>query len=225
MPLAHVGEGGGQSDGAGDMFAAAAPPQLDREVALEKLRALLEDPSVLKIGHNLKYDLIVLGRLGIDIAPYDDTIVMSFDLDAGLHGHGMDELAATHLSHSCIAYKDVTGAGKKAIGFHQVDLKTATRYAAEDADVTLRLWRRFKRRLPYEQATRVYEQVDRALPAVIAGMERHGIKVDREKLADLSTGFSHQIVELEGVIHGLAGGPFTIGSPSSWATCCSSGWA
>ncbi len=207
IPLGHVGEGG-----ASDMFA-QRPAQLDRDMALAKLKPLFEDPAVLKIGHNLKYDLIVLGRLGIDVAPYDDTIVMSFDLDAGLHGHGMDELAATHLSHSCIAYKDVTGTGKKAIGFHQVDLKAATRYAAEDADVTLRLWRRFRPRLPIEGATRVYEMVDRPLAAVIARMERHGIKVDRARLAALSTEFATQMAALETTIHGLAGGPFTIGSP------------
>jgi DNA polymerase-1 len=207
VPLGHEGETGG-----GDMFA-DRPAQLDRDMALAKLKPLLEDPAVLKIGHNLKYDMIVLGRLGVTVAPYDDTIVMSFDLDAGLHGHGMDELAATHLSHSCIAYKDVTGTGKKAIGFHQVDLKAATRYAAEDADVTLRLWRRFRARLPVERATRVYEMVDRPLVSVIARMERHGIKVDRERLAGLSSEFAGQMAELEGVIHGIAGGPFTIGSP------------
>jgi len=168
---------------------------------------------VLKIGHNLKYDMIVLGRLGIDVAPHDDTILMSFDLDAGLHGHGMDELAATHLSHSCIAFKDVVGTGKNQLQFNEIDLAAATRYAAEDADVTLRLWRRFKPRLPAEGATRVYEMVDRPLAPVIAQMERHGIKVDREKLAQLSTEFAHSILELETEIHGLAGGPFTIGSP------------
>ncbi len=208
VPLAHGGT---------DMFA-EKPVQLDAAVALARLKPLLEDASVLKIGHNLKYDLIVLARAyeregGVDVAPYDDTIVLSFDLDAGLHGHGMDELAATHLSHSCIAYKDVVGTGKKALGFHEVDLKAATRYAAEDADVTLRLWRRFRARLPVEGATRVYEMVDRQLPAVVARMERHGIKVDRERLAQLSDEFSTQIAALEGVIHGLAGGPFTIGSP------------
>ena len=203
VPLGHGGS---------DMFA-EKPAQLDREVALAKLKPLLEDLSVLKIGHNLKYDLTVLARLGVDVAPYDDTIVMSFDLDAGRHGHGMDELAATHLSHSCIAYKDVTGTGKKAIGFHEVDLKAATRYAAEDADVTLRLWKRFKARLPVEGSTRVYEMVDRALPAVVSRMERHGIKVDRERLADLSQGFDTQIAALEAEIHGIAGFPFTIGSP------------
>jgi DNA polymerase-1 len=189
------------------------PVQLDRQVALAKLKPLFEDPAVLKIGHNLKYDMIVLGRCGIDVAPHDDTIVMSFDLDAGLHGHGMDELAATHLSHSCIAYKDVVGTGKSQRGFHEIDLAAATRYAAEDADVTYRLWKRFKARLPAEGATRVYEMVDRPLVPVIARMERRGIKIDREKLSALSADFAGQLATLETTIHGLAGAPFTIGSP------------
>ncbi|AOH83555.1 DNA polymerase I [Sphingomonas panacis] len=203
VPLGHGGTG---------LFA-ETPPQIDTAVALAKLKPLLEDPAVLKIGHNLKYDMIVLGRLGIDVAPFDDTILMSFDLDAGLHGHGMDELAATHLSHSCIAFKDVVGVGKSQRQFNEIDLDAATRYAAEDADVTLRLWRRFKPRLAAEQVTRVYEMVDRPLVPVVAQMERHGIKVDREKLAGLSTAFSTQIAGLETEIHALAGGPFTIGSP------------
>ncbi|OYY79714.1 MAG: DNA polymerase I [Sphingomonas sp. 28-62-20] len=203
IPVAHGGT---------DMFA-EKPDQLDKAVVIAKLKPLLEDPGVLKIGHNLKYDMIILGRLGIDVAPYDDTILMSFDLDAGLHGHGMDELAATHLSHSCIAYKEVVGTGKNQRGFGEIDLKTATRYAAEDADVTLRLWRRFKPRLAAEGATRVYEMVDRPLAPVIAQMERHGIKVDRERLAQLSGEFAGQMATLETEIHGLAGEPFTIGSP------------
>ncbi|MFC3578830.1 DNA polymerase I [Sphingomonas hylomeconis] len=203
IPLAHGGT---------DMFA-EVPVQLDRAVALEKLKSLFEDPSVLKIGHNLKYDMIVLARCGLDVAPFDDTIVMSFDLDAGLHGHGMDELAATHLSHSCIAFKDVVGVGKTQRSFAEVDLKAATRYAAEDADVTLRLWRRFKPRLPAESATRVYEMVDRPLVPVIAQMEQHGIKVDATKLSQLSTEFAHQMGALEVQIHAAAGGAFTIGSP------------
>ncbi|MCW3846752.1 DNA polymerase I [Sphingomonas sp. LB-2] len=203
IPLGHGGT---------DMFA-EKPAQVDRKVALAKLKTLFEDPAVLKIGHNLKYDMIVLSRCGLDVAPYDDTIVMSFDLDAGLHGHGMDELAATHLSHSCIAFKDVVGTGKNQLGFHEVDLKTATRYAAEDADVTLRLWRRFKPRLPYEGATRVYEMVDRALVRVVADMELAGVKVDAGALARLSEEFSHQIAALEAEIHAIAGFKFTIGSP------------
>ena len=203
VPLAHGGSG---------LFA-ETPVQLDRDVALAKLKPLFEDPAVLKIGHNLKYDLIVLGRLGVGVAPHDDTILMSFDLDAGLHGHSMDELAATHLSHSCIAFKDVVGVGKSQRSFNEVDLDAATRYAAEDADVTLRLWRRFKPRLVAESATRVYEMVDRPLAPVIAQMEMHGIKVDREKLSSLSNDFAQQIGALEVEIHALAGGAFTIGSP------------
>ena len=138
---------------------------------------------------------------------------MSFDLDAGLHGHGMDELAATHLSHSCIAFKDVVGTGKSQRSFAEIDLTAATRYAAEDADVTYRLWKRFKARLPAEGSTRVYEMVDRPLVPVVARMETRGIKVDREKLAALSADFTTQLAALETVIHGLAGAPFTIGSP------------
>ena len=203
VPVAHGGT---------DMFA-EKPAQIDKDLVIARLKPLLEDPSVLKIGHNLKYDMIVLGRLGITVAPHDDTILMSFALDAGLHGHGMDELAATHLSHSCIAFKDVVGTGKNQRGFGEIDLKTATRYAAEDADVTLRLWQRLKPRLPAEGATRVYEMVDRGLPPVIAGMERHGICVDAGALSRLSTEFSQAIGALEQEIHALAGGPFTIGSP------------
>jgi DNA polymerase-1 len=203
IPLTHGGS---------DMFA-EKPEQLDKPLAIAKLKELFEDPAVLKIGHNLKYDLIVLARRGINVAPYDDTIVMSFDLDAGLHGHGMDELAATHLSHSCIAFKDVVGTGKKQLSFREIDLKTATRYAAEDADVTLRLWQRFKPRLAYEGATRVYEMVDRALVSVIAGMEQQGVKVDAATLARLSDEFSKQMALLEEEIYAIAEFKFTIGSP------------
>ncbi len=203
IPLGHGGT---------DLLA-EVPVQIDVAAALAKLKDLFEDPSVLKIGHNLKFDMIVLGERGIDVAPHDDTIVMSFDLDAGLHSHGMDELAATHLSHSCIAFKDVVGTGKTQRGFHEIDLKAATRYAAEDADVTYRLWKRFRARLPAEGATRVYEMVDRPLVPVIVRMERRGIKVDRDRLAALSAEFAGQIAEREKEVHEMAGTPFTIGSP------------
>ena len=203
VPLKHGGT---------DLLA-ETPQQVDCEPCLAKLKELFEDEAVLKIGHNIKFDMIVLGQRNIHVAPHDDTIVMSFDLDAGRHGHGMDELAATHLSHSCIAFKDVVGVGKSQRGFAEIDLKTATRYAAEDADVTMRLWKRFRARLPGEAATRVYEMVDRPLVPVIARMERHGIKVDRDRLSALSAGFGEQIAALEKEVHDLAGGPFTIGSP------------
>ncbi|ODT92040.1 MAG: DNA polymerase I [Sphingobium sp. SCN 64-10] len=196
-----------------DMFG-EVPPQIPLGEAVKRLRPLLADPGVLKIGHNIKYDLNVLARHGLTVAPIDDTMVMSFDLDAGqsLAGHGMDELAQAVLDHSCISFKDVAGTGKKAISFAQVPLDIATRYGAEDADVTWRLWTRFQPRLHQEGATRVYELVDRPLIPVVAGMERAGIKVDRDHLSRLSGQFAQEIARLEEEIHAEAGQPFAIGS-------------
>jgi DNA polymerase-1 len=196
-----------------DMFG-EVPPQLSLGEVVAQLKPLLVDPGVLKIGHNIKYDLNVLLRHGLDVSPIDDTMVMSFDLDAGqsLAGHGMDEVAHAVLEHTCIAFKDVTGTGKKAISFAQVPLDQATRYGGEDADVTWRLWTRFKPRLHQEAATRVYELVDRPLIPVIAGMERAGIKVDREHLQRLSARFAQEMARLEEEIHAEAGQPFQIGS-------------
>jgi DNA polymerase-1 len=190
------------------------PGQIPAAEALARLKPLLEDPAVLKIGHNFKFDWIVFDRRGICVAPVDDSLVMSFDLDAGgLNSHGMDDLAKKHLDHECIAYKDVCGTGQKQIKFNQVPLDRATEYAAEDADVTLRLWTRFKARLPHERVSRVYERVDRPLVPVVARMEREGVKVDREELNKLSQLFTLQIAELEERICGEAGCRFTIGSP------------
>jgi DNA polymerase I len=203
IPLAH---------GSGDMFAENVT-QVPMDVAIAKLKPLLEDAAVLKIGHNIKYDLNVLARSGINVAPIDDTIVMSFDLDAGKHNHGMDELALIHFGHQCIAFKDVCGTGKSQLTFNQVQLKDATPYAAEDADVTLRLWHLFKPRLSAEKVTRVYERVDRPLVPVLAQMEREGIKVDRAELARMSAEFAEGIAALEVEIHALAGQPFSVGSP------------
>jgi len=196
-----------------DMFG-EVPPQLPLGEAVARLRPLFADEAVLKIGHNIKYDLNVLARYGLAVSPIDDTIVMSFDLDAGqsLAGHGMDEVAHAVLEHTCIAFKDITGTGKKAISFAQVPLDAATRYGGEDADVTWRLWTRFKPRLHQEGATRVYELVDRPLIPVVAGMERAGIKVDREHLSRLSGQFAQDMARLEEEIHGEAGQPFAIGS-------------
>jgi DNA polymerase-1 len=199
--------------GTRDMFA-ERPHQLPLDFVLAKLKPLLEDDAVLKVGQNLKYDLTVLARHGIAISPYDDTIVMSFNLDAGksLGGHGMDEGAKVHLGHTCISFKDVVGTGKNQLSFAEVPLDKATAYAAEDADVTLRLWKLFKPRLHQEGATRIYELVDRPLVNVIAQMEHTGIKVDREHLSRLSSEFTAGIAALETEIHGLAGQPFAIGS-------------
>ena len=203
IPIGHGGDG----------LLSEAPKQLPRDLVLAKLRPLLEDEATLKIGHNLKYDLIVLRRAGVDVTPYDDTMLLSYALDAGRNGHGMDELCNLHLKHCPVAFKDVCGTGRSQITFDKAPLDRATCYAAEDADVTLRLWRRLKPRLPREGLARVYEMVDRPLVPVIAEMERAGIKVDREELARLSGDYAREIMRLEGEIHALAGRPFTIGSP------------
>jgi DNA polymerase I len=190
------------------------PVQLPAALVLARLKPMLEDPAVLKIGHNFKFDWIVFDRRGIKVAPIDDSLVMSFDLDAGgLNSHAMDDLARKHLDHDCLSYKELCGTGQKQIKFNQVPLDRATEYAAEDADVTLRLWTRFKTRLPHERVTQVYETVDRPLVAVVARMEREGVKVDREELRKLSLEFSAQIAALEEQVCGEAGCTFTIGSP------------
>ena len=191
-----------------------APSQLPLQLVLDKMRPLLEDPSVLKIGHNLKYDWVMFNKLGIDLAPIDDTMVMSFDLDAGRSfGHGLEELAKIHFDHDCIPFKQLCGTGAKQITFDKVPLGPATEYAAEDADIALRLWLRLRPRLGQENVTRVYERVDKPLVPVIGRMERRGIKVDREYLARLSREFSEEIAKLEIRIYEAACGPFTIGSP------------
>jgi DNA polymerase-1 len=192
-----------------------APNQLPMAFVLEKLKPLLENPAVLKIGHNFKYDWVMFDKAAIETAPVDDTMVMSFDLDAGrgLGGHGLDELAKQYFDHECIPFKQLCGTGKSQITFDKVPLKEATEYAAEDADITLRLWDRLKPRLAADNVTRVYERVDRPLVPVVSRMERRGIKVDREYLAKLSRDFAEEIVKLEERIYESACGPFTIGSP------------
>jgi len=208
IPLAHGGS---------DMFA-EKPDQVDRDAAITALRPLLEDEAVLKIGQNIKYDINVLARYGIQVSPVDDTMVLSFALDAGrsengMGGHGMDELSQRHLGHTPIAFKDVCGTGRKQIPFGEVPLDKATEYAAEDADVTWRLHQLLKPRLAEEAATRIYERVDRPLIPVVAQMERHGIRVDRARLARLSEEFAKETARLEKQIHQLAGEEFTVGSP------------
>jgi DNA polymerase-1 len=209
IPLGHGGS---------DMFA-EKPEQVDKAEALALLKPLLESDAVLKVGQNIKYDINILARHDVEVAPIDDTMIVSFDLDAGRSedgiggGHGMDELATRHLGHTTLTFKDICGSGKKAIPFGEVPLDRATRYAAEDADVTWRLHRLLRPRLADEGGTRIYERVDRPLIPVVAQMERHGIKVDRERLAGLSTEFATEIGKLETLIHELAGQSFTIGSP------------
>ena len=212
IPLAHVlsnGESG--ENGTGKMVAG----QIPIAKALDILRPLLEDPAVIKIGQNLKYDMLVLRKepYGIRLHPIDDTMVMSFVLDAGRGGHGMDELSRRHLNVQPIAYKDVVGSGKQKLTFDEVSLEDACNYAAEDADITLRLHGLFKRRLPKERMTSVYEVLERPLAGVLVEMEANGIAVAPKVLSRLSKDFSKRLEVLSDRIHGLAGHEFNIGSP------------
>jgi DNA polymerase I len=204
VPLGHGGT---------DLLA-EKPNQIPLADALARIAPLLSDESVLKIGQNLKYDMSVLRQHGVTIRPYDDTMAMSFALEAGAHGHGMDELSKLWLGHEPISYKSLTGTGKSQISFAEVPLADATKYAAEDADVTLRLWHHLKLRLAPEKVTRVYELVDRPLVPVLSEMECAGIKVDRAVLSRLSTEFAEAGAVLEKDIHALAGQTFLISSPS-----------
>ena len=209
IPLRHTTVVAGELD-FGD---AQAPDQIPVDKALAALKPVLEDPAILKIGQNIKYDYLILAKEGIHIHPYDDTMMMSYVLDAGVHGHGMDELAKLHLNHDCIPFKTVCGSGKNQITFDQVPVDKATQYAAEDADITGRLHRVLKPRLSREKMTTVYETIDRPLAAVVAGMEQHGILVDRQMLHRLSNDFAERLAVLEKEIHGLAGREFNIASP------------
>ncbi len=215
VPLAHKASGGqgsldlGESDGADE----DAPAQIPFEDAVTVLKPLLEDPSVLKVGQNIKYDMQVLVRHGIQIAPVDDTMVLSYVLDGGLHNHNMDELARLHLGVETIKFKDVAGTGKKQVTFDYVALDKALEYAAEDADVTGRLYRTLKPRLAGEHMVTVYETLERPLIPVLERMERHGIGVDAAALKALSQDFAARLTDLGEEIHTLARRDFNIASP------------
>jgi len=191
----------------------AKPEQLPLADVVAALEALLIDPAVLKIGQNIKYDLVVLRRHGLDVAPLDDTMLLSYVLEGGKHDHKMDSLAQLYLGRSTIPFKEVCGTGKNQITFDHVPLDRALAYAAEDADITFSLWQYLKPRLASEKVTTIYETVERPLIPVIAEMEKQGIKVDRTELERLSGTFATRIAALEKDIHALAGHPFTIGSP------------
>ncbi|WP_018045507.1 DNA polymerase I [Methylobacterium sp. 88A] len=222
IPLAHLEPVAASeaSDLFGDAKAATGQfspvtGQIPIDAALTALRPLLEDPGVLKVGQNIKYDWLVFRRqsVAIEIAPFDDTMLISYVLDAGKGGHGMDELARRHLGHQPISFSDVAGTGKGKITFDKVPLDKATAYAAEDADVTLRLWRMMKPRLVAERRVTVYETLERPLIPVIARMEAAGIRVDRNMLSRLSGDFSQILVRLEEEIQEDAGERFQVSSP------------
>ncbi len=187
--------------------------QLPEGEVLKRLKPLLEDDSILKIAQNLKYDFLIFAQRGIRVAPFDDTMLISYVLDSVLHGHGMDELSELHLSHKPIAFSEVAGKGKDKTTFDCVPVKEATRYSAEDADVTFRLHALFKPRLAAEGKVTVYETLERPLVSVLADMERAGIMIDPDFLRKLSNDFAKAQVKLEADIHKQAGGEFNIGSP------------
>ncbi|MCA3574875.1 MAG: DNA polymerase I, partial [Aestuariivirga sp.] len=207
VPLQHKATGGGLFGGE------LVEGQVPLAEAIAVLKPLLEDPSILKIGQNLKYDIEVLKRHGIAVAPIDDTMLISYVLESGDVGHGMDELSKRHLNHTCIAFKDVAGSGKSMITFDLVPIADATRYAAEDADVTLRLWLLLKPRLAAVGKRGVYETLERPLVSVLAAMEMEGILIDPELLRRLSNDLATAAAEIEKQVHELAGERFNIGSP------------
>jgi DNA polymerase-1 len=199
---------------AGDLLGGGnRPDQIDLKAAIAALKPLLESPAVLKIGQNIKYDLGVLSRYGIDVAPYDDTMLLSYVIESGLHGHGMDELSELHLGHTPMKFKEVCGTGKKQISFGEVDLPKATEYAAEDADVTLRLWEILKPSVPGKSKATLYETIERPMPKILTDMELAGIKVDKAQLSRLSSDFAQKMAEHEDRAHELVGTKFNLGSP------------
>ena len=213
IPIAHRGGGGLDLLGAHH-----AIEQIPLNDVIARLKALLEDPATLKIGQNLKYDCLVMARYGVRIAPIDDTMLMSYALDSGRGNHGMDTLSERHLGHTCISFKEVIAKAqvadkKEPRTFDKVPVADATAYSAEDADITLRLWRVLKPRLPAEHMTTVYETLERPLLPVLVEMERAGIKVDRQILSRLSGEFAQTSVRLEAEIQKLAGVNFNLGSP------------
>ena len=211
VPLAHRRGGDGGKDG---LFSGGiAPDQIEEQQALAALKPLMEDASVLKIGHNVKFDLQMLALRGIALGPYDDIMLMSYVLDAGRSEHGLDALAKRYFDHARLDSNEITGSGKSRITFDGVDIGKATVSAAEDADIALRSWRVLKARLVSDQVASVYETLERPLAAVLARMERHGISINRQALLQLSSEFGQKALALEAEIQKLAGEPLNPGSP------------
>jgi len=187
--------------------------QMKLEKAIGLLKPILEDPSVIKVGQNMKFDAMILRRYGIDIAPYDDTMLISYALDCGRGHHGMDELARRHLEIETIKFSDIAGTGKKQKTFDQIDIEKATQYAAEDADITLRLYHHLKPRLASEGFTNLYQTLERPLAPVITDMEYAGVKVDRQTLSRLSADFAQRMAAHEAEAHKIADEAFNLASP------------
>ena len=207
-----IGHKEGQDDDLFDNFQ-LVEGQLDLEYVLDCLRPVLTDDSILKIGQNIKYDAKVLSRYGIEVTTFDDTMLLSYAMHGGLHNHGMDALSERYLDHSPISIKTLIGSGKSALTFDKVKIEDAVTYAAEDVDITLRLWKIFKQKLHLSKVTKVYESLERPLVSVLAQMEKNGVKVDRETLSRMSNAFAQKMAGLEAEIYELAGETFNVGSP------------
>ncbi len=209
IPLIHKKGAGDDLFGSDEL----AEGQMALADVLTLLKPALEDPSILKIGQNMKYDAKIFARLGVQVAPIDDTMLMSYAMHAGLHNHGMDLLSEEYLAHIPIPIKDLIGSGKSQVTFDRVPVAEAVKYAAEDADITLRLWQTFKPQLHRKQVTTVYETLERPLVPVLAEMEMAGIKVDRDTLSRMSNAFAQKMAQLEDEIQEVAGRKFNVGSP------------
>jgi DNA polymerase-1 len=210
VPLAHRKAG----DGDGLFGGGLAPDQISEADALAALKSVLEDPGVLKVGQNVKFELQLLAVRGIEMRAYEDTMLMSYVLDAGRFGHGIDALAPRYFNHAAVDYNDVIGSGKAKVGFAHVPFEKAAPYVAEDADVALRLTQVLRPRMVAEHVTSVYETLERPLLPVLAHMERRGISVDRQVLSRLSGDFAQRAAGLEAEVRELAGDPaFNPGSP------------
>lgn len=210
IPLGHQG---GQGDLLADMAASTDVSQLSYDVVCHHLKDVLEDKSIIKIGHNMKYDWQLLAKHGIKMTPLDDTMLMSYVLDGTAHSHAMDELSQLFYAHKPIAYKDIVGRGKNQVTFDKIDIMAALDYAAEDADITLRFYHSFKPRLFAEKKTAIYEMIERPMIQTIAEMEMQGIKIDPKTLQMMSLDFAAKIEALEIEIYDLAGTSFNVGSP------------
>lgn len=216
IPIAHkVGSNAEQADifDTGPVGAQLVENQISTKDALTILKPMLEDLSILKIGQNMKYDWLIFKEHNVDVRPSDDTMLLSYVLDAGRNKHNMDALAQLWLGHECISFKSLTGSGKSKITFEMVEIEKASAYAAEDADITYRLWKVLKPRLAAEGMVNVYERLERPLIDVIARMEQRGISVNRQILSRLSGDLAQSAAGLESEIHELAGEPFNIASP------------
>ena len=186
---------------------------LDKTLVLKKIKKIFEDPSIKKIGQNIKFDHMILKRQGIDVEPIEDTMLLSYTLDAGINRHNLDTLSEIHLNHKTISFKDLVGSGKNKIIFEEVDLKKATEYAGEDADVTFRLFESLKKRLDKEKLNRIYEFFEKPMIKILSEIEMNGIKIDSEHLKNLSKNFTDKIKKIEKEIFSLAKKEFNIGSP------------